>query len=118
MQTQDLLESMGSSVDEPLQLDGRGGRGDSRRGDENIVLQSFKLHLKAAKSNIETKNTKKLLKNINKDAYLEKILTCEYPQHRGTGTRCAAVCQNPKPYPYPWYPFWKHRGYSRTRVEP
>src|SRR5882724_6582567 len=34
------------------------------------------------------------------------------------GTRCAAVCQNPKPYPYPWYPFWKHCGYSHTHFKP
>ena len=42
----------------------------------------------------------------------------EYPQHRGMGTRCAVVCQNPKPYPYPWYLFWKHCGYSHTHLKP
>jgi len=29
-----------------------------------------------------------------------------------------AVCQNPIPYPYPCYPFWKHCRYSHTRAEP
>jgi len=31
--------------------------------------------------------------------------------------RCAAVCQNPKPYLYPWYPFWKHQV-SCTHFKP
>src|SRR5882724_9273082 len=35
-----------------------------------------------------------------------------YLQHLGMGTQCATVCQNPKLYPYLWYPFWKHCGYS------
>jgi hypothetical protein len=34
------------------------------------------------------------------------------------GTRCAAVCQNPIPYQYPHYPFWKHRGFTHTRTHP
>src|SRR5882724_5442417 len=42
----------------------------------------------------------------------------EYLQHCSTGTWCAAVCQNPKPYPYPWYPFWKHCRYSHTCFKP
>jgi hypothetical protein len=35
-----------------------------------------------------------------------------------TGTRCATVCQNPIPYLYPHYPFWKHLGFTRTRTHP
>ena len=34
----------------------------------------------------------------------------EYPQHLSTGTQCAVVCQNPKLYPYPWYPFGNTAG--------
>ena len=44
--------------------------------------------------------------------------TRAYPQTRGTGTRYAAVCRNLLPYPYPRYPFWKHRGFFRTRAKP
>src|SRR5882724_11421928 len=45
-------------------------------------------------------------------------LPVKYLQHHGMGTQCAAVCQNPKPYPYPRYPFWKHCGYSHTPFKP
>jgi hypothetical protein len=45
-------------------------------------------------------------------------LTREYPRHRGTGTRCVAVCQNAIPYPYPRYPFWKNHRFARTCAEP
>ena len=44
--------------------------------------------------------------------------TRAYPRHRGTGTRCVAVCQKPEPHPYPLYPFRKYRGFTRTRVKP
>ena len=47
-----------------------------------------------------------------------KYLTREYPQHRRTGMRYIAVCQNSLPYPYPRDPFWNHRGFTRTRSKP
>ena len=34
------------------------------------------------------------------------------------GTRCVAVCQKPKPYLYPQYPFWNHCEFTCTCVQP
>ena len=56
-------------------------------------------------------------KTVNiKIALLE--FTCTYPRYRRYRSQCAAVCQNRELYPNPHYPFWKHRGFTRTCVQP
>ena len=44
-------------------------------------------------------------------------ITREYPRYRGTGTRCAPVCQSSLPYPHPHNPWRENRGFTRTRAK-
>ena len=44
--------------------------------------------------------------------------TREIPAILWYGYMVCTVCQNPILYLNPCYPFWKHRGYHRTRAEP
>ena len=56
----------------------------------DAILWSFKLCLKAAKS------------NKNKNVPLKKNLTCEYLQHHSMGMQYGMVCQNSLPYLHPF----------------
>jgi len=91
----------------------RGTRDKSKRDDLSHLLE-FQTPILFCQHLRERNN---IYKNTYKNTYKNKLIPVN-TRDTAVRVRCAAVCQNPKPYPYLCYPFWKHCGYSRTRAEP